>query len=150
MKKFLVLISILLLLMVTGCDVADTPDYLENEEESEEVTQDQTEEGQDDDEEGSEGVSTEQTAGDTTEADTEVAAEYTMASVATHNSKDSCWTVINGNVYDLTGWISKHPGGAGNILKICGIDGTAAFEGQHGGSNHAGSTLTEYFLAPLQ
>ena len=73
-----------------------------------------------------------------------------MEAVAQHSSKESCWSVIDGKVYDLTSWISKHPGGAGSILRICGVDGTAAFNSQHGGDNHAGSTLGAYYLSDLQ
>lgn len=58
---------------------------------------------------------------------------YTMADVQAANSRAKCWTVINNNVYDLTKWIDQHPGGDKNILKICGKDGTQAFEQKHGG-----------------
>lgn len=57
---------------------------------------------------------------------------YTMADVAKHNDGTSCWSVINGNVYDLTAWIPEHPGGPDKILAICGIDGSAPFNRQHG------------------
>ncbi len=55
----------------------------------------------------------------------------TMTDVAKHNSESSCWSVIDGNVYDLTPWVSQHPGGAQAILSICGIDGSDAFHAQH-------------------
>lgn len=58
---------------------------------------------------------------------------YTLADVAKHASQSSCWSAINGTVYDLTSWISKHPGGESAILSICGKDGSAAFNNQHGG-----------------
>lgn len=70
---------------------------------------------------------------------------FTMAEVATHNSEASCYSAIGGNVYDLTSFISEHPGGDRNILKICGKDGTSAFEGQHGGQYRP-----EQILAGLQ
>lgn len=57
---------------------------------------------------------------------------YTSAQVAMHNTSSSCWTIISGNVYDLTQWIFQHPGGEGAILSICGQDGTQAFQAQHG------------------
>lgn len=57
----------------------------------------------------------------------------TAAIVATHASRASCWTIINGNVYDLTSWIPKHPGGEQAILQLCGIDGSAKFNRKHGG-----------------
>jgi cytochrome b involved in lipid metabolism len=56
---------------------------------------------------------------------------YTAVEVATHNSQASCWSIIDNNVYDLTSWIAKHPGGAANILRLCGKDGSALFHGQH-------------------
>ncbi len=59
--------------------------------------------------------------------------EYTMAQVSTHKDASSCWTAVRGNVYDLTSFINEHPGGAANILKLCGKDGTSAFEQKHGG-----------------
>lgn len=58
---------------------------------------------------------------------------FTMAEIATHNGKASCYSVVRNNVYDLTKWIGGHPGGEKAILGICGKDGTKAFEGQHGG-----------------
>lgn len=59
------------------------------------------------------------------------ATSYTKAQVATHNNQTSCWSIIDGNVYDLTEWIGNHPGGPEAILSICGKDGSAAFHGQH-------------------
>jgi len=58
---------------------------------------------------------------------------FTMAEVTTHNSASSCYTTIKGNVYDVTTYIPNHPGGAANILKICGKDGASAFTEQHDG-----------------
>lgn len=69
----------------------------------------------------------------TTPLGTTSAKSYTMTEVATHNGRASCWSAVNGSVYDLTTWIDKHPGGAANILKICGKDGSATFTAQHGG-----------------
>ena len=77
-------------------------------------------------------------------------AGMTMTDVAQHNSAVSCWSVINGNVYDLTGWISRHPGGSSRILSICGKDGSSAFNGQHGGQGAPASTLSGFLLGPLQ
>ena len=58
---------------------------------------------------------------------------YTAADVAAHGSASDCWATINGGVYDLTSWISRHPGGARAIEGLCGKDGSAAFNAQHGG-----------------
>ena len=36
---------------------------------------------------------------------------YTLSEVAQHASKDDCWAIISGDVYDLTEFINRHPGG---------------------------------------
>jgi hypothetical protein len=72
-----------------------------------------------------------------------------MELVAINNSEASCWAVIEGNVYDLTDWISSHPGGASRILGLCGSDGTSQFQGQHEGSSSAEGTLERYLLGAL-
>ncbi len=77
----------------------------------------------------------------TVTTDTASVKSYTMAEVAKHNSETSCRSAINGNIYDLGAFVSQHPGGDRNILKICGIDGTMAFEGKHGGQNRPEKTL---------
>ena len=74
---------------------------------------------------------------------------YTMADVEARDSRDDCWTVIRGDVYDLTEWISQHPGGARAIVNMCGTDGTAAFEGQHGGSPSPEARLDDYVIGTL-
>jgi cytochrome b involved in lipid metabolism len=74
---------------------------------------------------------------------------YTMTQVAQHNSQASCWSAINGNVYDLTTWIGQHPGGPGNILAICGIDGSAAFNGQHDSQGRPNQILATFKIGVL-
>lgn len=66
---------------------------------------------------------------------------FTMADVSVHASKDSCWSAVNGSVYDLTSWVSRHPGGAGAILSLCGTDGSTAFNRKHGRSGSAAAAL---------
>lgn len=78
-----------------------------------------------------------------------VPSRYTFSEVSKHADAQSCWTVIGANVYDLTAWINEHPGGPENILSICGADGTAAFEGQHGGQRKPERILENYILGPL-
>ena len=76
-------------------------------------------------------------------------AGYTLAKVKANASAASCWTVINGNVYDLTKWIGSHPGGESAILSLCGQDGSAAFASQHEGKSKPESRLAGYLLGPL-
>jgi len=74
---------------------------------------------------------------------------YTSAEVARHNNKASCWTVVRGKVYDATGFLSQHKGGAGNILKLCGKDGSAFFVDRHGGKQNQEATLDSLYIGEL-
>lgn len=49
-----------------------------------------------------------------------------MDEVSMHNSRTDCWTVISGEVYDLTDYVIRHPGG-NEILRACGTDATSLF-----------------------
>ncbi|MFZ0531377.1 MAG: cytochrome b5-like heme/steroid binding domain-containing protein [Propionicimonas sp.] len=74
---------------------------------------------------------------------------YAMTEVAKHADASSCWSVVNAKVYDFTDWVSQHPGGAKRILNLCGVDGTAAFEAEHGGQARAERTLKQYEIGSL-
>ena len=78
-----------------------------------------------------------------------VAARYTLADVATHSTRASCWTAINGKVYDVTNWIGQHPGGAQAILGLCGKDGSDAFNGKHGGQARPAAELATFLIGTL-
>lgn len=75
---------------------------------------------------------------------------YTMAEVQTANSASKCWSVINGNVYNLTSWINQHPGGSAAILSLCGHDGSASFNGQHGGQQRPANELSGFQIGVLK
>lgn len=55
---------------------------------------------------------------------------FTVADVATHNSYSDCWIIVQGKVFDMTGFDSIHPGGSEAIMKLCGKDGTRKFMGE--------------------
>ena len=74
---------------------------------------------------------------------------YTMEKVRANNNEVSCWSVIDGNVYDLTSWIASHPGGKGNILSLCGKNGTAEFASKHRGDSNPQARLKGFLLGPL-
>ena len=78
-----------------------------------------------------------------------VAKTYSSNQVAAHNSASSCWGVVNGNVYDLTSYVSSHPGGASAINALCGKDATSAFTGQHGGESSPTNVLASFKLGTL-
>ncbi len=75
---------------------------------------------------------------------------FTRAQVKEHNSRASCYTVIADSVYDLTAWISGHPGGEEAILSLCGGDGTAAFTAQHGGQKRPETMLAKFKIGSVQ
>ncbi|KAH7313773.1 cytochrome b2 [Stachybotrys elegans] len=56
------------------------------------------------------------------------------AEVARHCSKESCWVVIHGKVWDVTDFMAEHPGGAGVILRCAGRDATEAYDQVHAAS----------------
>jgi cytochrome b involved in lipid metabolism len=73
----------------------------------------------------------------------------TMDQVKKNNTASRCWSVINGNVYNLTNWISSHPGGKDAITRLCGTDGTKVFSNQHQGDPQAESRLSGFLLGKL-
>jgi cytochrome b involved in lipid metabolism len=75
--------------------------------------------------------------------------KLTLDEIKKHDSSTSCWSIVYGNVFDLTKWITKHPGGAEKIRAICGKDGTSSFERQHTGDGGAAKQLSSYFLGKL-
>jgi cytochrome b involved in lipid metabolism len=83
----------------------------------------------------------------TTQASTN---SFTMAEVAKHNTEADCWSAINGSVYDLSTWVSRHPGGSNPIIKLCGTDGSASFTKKHGGSSKAQSALVLLKIGALK
>lgn len=76
-------------------------------------------------------------------------AGYTSAQVASHNSAASCWGVVSESVYDLTSYVSSHPGGESAIAALCGKDATSAFTGQHGGESSPTNVLASLKLGNL-
>ncbi|MBA0556322.1 hypothetical protein Golob_026432 [Gossypium lobatum] len=45
---------------------------------------------------------------------------YTMEEASQHNTKDDCWVVIDGKVYDVTPYLDEHPGGDDVVLAATG------------------------------
>lgn len=94
------------------------------------------------------GVSTPASPGATAEA-TPTASGYTLEEVAEHDTAESCWAAINGEVYDLTEWIGVHPGGASHILALCGTDATERFELQHSDDRRPNTQLERFRIGAL-
>ncbi|PFG17583.1 cytochrome b5-like protein [Propionicimonas paludicola] len=77
------------------------------------------------------------------------AGSYSLAEVAKHADANSCWSAVNGKVYDLTKWINQHPGGPRRILAMCGKDASDAFNGQHGGQARPEKELAGFEIGTL-
>lgn len=75
--------------------------------------------------------------------------DLTAQEVAAHNNAADCWSLINGNVYNLTSFISRHPGGSRAVMSICGKDGSRAFTNQHGNQGNPNNTLKGFYLGAL-
>lgn len=77
------------------------------------------------------------------------AATFTAADVAKHASAADCWTIVSGAVYNLTNWIKQHPGGAGPIEGMCGVDATTAYLGQHQGQRSPTAALSQFKIGTI-
>ena len=60
------------------------------------------------------------------------------------------WTVIDGAVYDITNYISMHPGGKKNIIKGIGKDSTEMFHKSHHGLKIENTPLALLKLGNIQ
>ncbi|GAA3872100.1 cytochrome b5-like heme/steroid binding domain-containing protein [Tessaracoccus defluvii] len=74
---------------------------------------------------------------------------FTLGDVAGHATQDSCWAAVDDGVYDLTGWIDRHPGGQARILALCGTDATAAFQDQHDSDDRPQEQLAQFRIGDL-
>ena len=75
---------------------------------------------------------------------------FSLADVREHATPADCWSAIDGTVYDLTSWISQHPGGESAIEGLCGRDGTAAFRGQHGTADQPNDVLAGFAIGTVE
>ncbi|KAM3543129.1 hypothetical protein ARSEF1564_003934 [Beauveria bassiana] len=60
-----------------------------------------------------------------------MAPELDAAEVARHNTPESCWVILYGKVYDVTSFLSSHPGGSKIILALAGQDATEDYDPVH-------------------
>lgn len=80
---------------------------------------------------------------------TDSSAALTLDQVQAHATPADCWSIVEGNVYDLTAWISEHPGGSGVIEGMCGRDATTDFLDMHDGQARPQNELEAFFIGPL-
>lgn len=78
--------------------------------------------------------------------------KYTAADVAKHNVLEgpnkSTWVIYEGGVYDITKFVSEHPGGTEVLADTAGTDITRSFT-EIGHSDHARSLMTPMKVGEL-
>lgn len=79
---------------------------------------------------------------------------FDAAEVAKHNTPESCWVILYGDVYDVTQFLPSHPGGSKIILQLAGRDCTEDYDPIHPpgtleGNLHAGAKLGKVDPATL-
>jgi len=78
--------------------------------------------------------------------------KLTSVELAKHNSRQSCWLLISGKIYDVTNFLNQHPGNASTILPTCGTDATQAYATRGGTGSHSSSAtamLDAYYIGDL-
>ncbi|KAI0819144.1 hypothetical protein BC628DRAFT_1404234 [Trametes gibbosa] len=75
---------------------------------------------------------------------------FSLEEIATHNTKDDAWLILDNKVYDVTSVLSWHPGGANAILAYAGkatVDVTNEYKGIH--DNYANGKRDECLVGQL-
>jgi cytochrome b involved in lipid metabolism len=73
--------------------------------------------------------------------------KMTMNEVAKHNKKNDCYLAIENKVYNVSSYVSSHPGGQGKIISVCGQEVTGVFASIH--SNFAWDLLKNYQIGQI-
>ncbi len=69
--------------------------------------------------------------------------------VLLHNTPSDCWVIIFNDVYDLTPFVEKHPGGSRIILTRAGEDATSYFQTKHWGDEKIKKYLQKFLIGTL-
>ncbi|XP_031564870.1 cytochrome B5-like protein [Actinia tenebrosa] len=74
-----------------------------------------------------------------------------LEEVKQHKSEDDLWIIIDGKVYDVTPYVTEHPGGKA-IFRNAGDDSSGGFHSQkaHGiVKNHINSLLKAFYVGRI-
>lgn len=54
--------------------------------------------------------------------------KYSLEEVSRHNKETDAWIVVDGQVLDITKFLTNHPGGKDILMSVAGTDATSRFE----------------------
>lgn len=74
---------------------------------------------------------------------------FSRAEVASHATPSDCWCVIHDQVYDVSKYLNKHPGGGKLIFRNAGRDLTKDFEAMYH-SAKARSILEQFLIGKVE
>ena len=70
--------------------------------------------------------------------------------VARHITRQDCWIILDGKVYNVSALLNSHPGGVNAIFQLAGTDATTAFRAAHSeGSSAAFAGIEKYLVGNL-
>lgn len=78
-----------------------------------------------------------------------VTSPITMTEVAQHATPLDCWSVVEGQVYDLTDFVGRHPAGPFAVEEMCGTDATEMFNSEHAGQAEPESWLAVFRIGQV-
>lgn len=74
--------------------------------------------------------------------------EFTLAEVATHNTRDDLYLIIRDEVYEVSKFVAEHPGGEEILIEYAGKEATEAFD-DVGHSQDAKDILKQYHVGTI-
>uniref|UniRef100_A0A1D1XH65 Cytochrome b5 n=1 Tax=Anthurium amnicola TaxID=1678845 RepID=A0A1D1XH65_9ARAE len=76
--------------------------------------------------------------------------KISASEVRLHTSKNDCWLVIHGKVYDVTKFVDEHPGGHEVLLHASGIGDTSQTFEDVGHSSSARRRMAKYEIGVVE
>jgi len=76
--------------------------------------------------------------------------QYTWEEVAQHNTESSAWVYIGNQVYDITTWLDRHPGGKEILLLTAGRDISDLFVTYHPFTDRAAEVLQKFHIGEVK
>ncbi|KAH7856336.1 hypothetical protein Vadar_000259 [Vaccinium darrowii] len=73
---------------------------------------------------------------------------FSFAEVSSHNNPKDCWVIVNAKVYNVTNFLTDHPGGEEVLLAHVGKDASEEFEDAGHGSV-ARLMLDEFYVGEI-